>query len=132
MVALYSCSCVLRPSSVANMCVMRTLTPPCFHCFRVSLFVGRHVFRFPAPCRAAVSPFGSFSDSRSNREKQIALSRRGAHVAHAAPHFLPFYPTIVLDTGVKVTTVPDWLRKQAPVDAAAGKEYVGRLMGKVT
>eukprot|EP00752_Nemacystus_decipiens_P012660 g11214.t1 len=49
-----------------------------------------------------------------------------------APHFLPFYPTIVLDTGVKVTTVPDWLRKQAPVDAAAGKEYVGRLMGKVT
>ena len=50
----------------------------------------------------------------------------------AAPHFLPFYPTIVLDTGVKVTTVPDWLRKQAPVDAAAGKEYVGRLMGKVT
>lgn len=48
------------------------------------------------------------------------------------PHSLPFYPTIVLDTGAKVETVPDWLKKNAPMDAAAGKEYVGRLMGKVT
>lgn len=54
------------------------------------------------------------------------------HMVCTAPHFLPFYPTIALDTGIKVTAVPDWLRKQAPVDAATGKEYVGRLMGKVT
>ncbi|CAB1100285.1 unnamed protein product [Ectocarpus sp. CCAP 1310/34] len=50
----------------------------------------------------------------------------------AAPHFLPFYPTIELDTGAKVKQVPDWLKKQAPEDAATGKEYIGRLMGKVT
>ncbi|CAM9883365.1 unnamed protein product [Pylaiella littoralis] len=48
------------------------------------------------------------------------------------PRSLPFYPTIVLDTGEKVQEVPDWLRKNAPTDAATGKEYVGRLMGKVT
>ena len=50
----------------------------------------------------------------------------------AGSHSLPFYPTIELDTGVKVPKAPDWLRKQAPSDAAEGKQYVGRLMGKVT
>lgn len=41
-------------------------------------------------------------------------------VLFAAPHYLPFYPSIEMDTGKHVTRVPDWLAKQAPGDAAAG------------
>lgn len=104
--------------------------------------VCRPRFRFPAarpyrcrPSSFAVVRFDSIRPKTRKTYPAFACKRgRGTAVCvcGTAPHFLPFYPTIVLDTGVKVATVPDWLRKQAPLDAAAGKEYVGRLMGKVT
>ena len=50
----------------------------------------------------------------------------------AAPHYLPFRPSIELDTGKPLKQAPDWLRKLASSDAATGKEFTGRMMGKVT
>lgn len=49
----------------------------------------------------------------------------------AAPHFLPFFPSIELDTGKQVTVTPDWNDRNAPKDAAEGKEFVGRMVGQV-
>ncbi|CAN0096760.1 unnamed protein product [Discosporangium mesarthrocarpum] len=49
-------------------------------------------------------------------------------------HFpgLPFYPTIEMDTGKPVENMPPWTSKQAPNDAAAGRNYVARMLGKLS
>lgn len=70
-----------------------------------------HVRHAPSHQRAVLRPF-SLSDE--------------------APYFLPYYPSIDMDTGEKVTHVPDWRVENAASSAAEGDNFVARMIGKIT